>query len=184
MRLELDRENTFNPGPVIVPGDVEALYRLPPNTSPGNLFARMPSLRYFAGEALYLPFVAKESALCGATLSWYNEVEDAIVDAIRTLEEASRESLVYLSCRRRGWNLDLLRAVAESLPDLLALELVDTMMVQAFPPEVMSAFAIGSLCETSAKWYRFIGRCEHNYGSDWTIHFAEEIHVRVHGRLV
>jgi hypothetical protein len=142
MRLELDRENIFNPGPIIVPGDAESLNRLPPNTGPGNLFARLPSLRYFAGEALYLPFVAKESALCGATLSWYNEAEDAIVDVIRTLEEASRESLVYLSCRRRGWNLDLLRAVAEGLPDLLALELVDIMIVEAFPSEVMSTFTV------------------------------------------
>ncbi|KAF8148041.1 hypothetical protein B0H34DRAFT_833832 [Crassisporium funariophilum] len=117
----------------------------------------LPKLQYFSGNGQSLPAVIFASKLYAAIVSW--DVIDTAPDlAISALERSSRDSLVLLSCRRRGWNMDLIQAISLRLPNLLSLHISNVLVVDSHPTESYLA-VIGSILQRFIQLQRLKINC-------------------------
>ncbi|CAA7270516.1 unnamed protein product [Cyclocybe aegerita] len=95
---------------------------------------QLPRLRYFAGNVQSVPFIGPSSPLRAAIISW--EAIDTEPDLVfAALQRSSRNTLSLLSCRRRGWNLDLIDSVSLRLPEILTLRVSNVLLVDSSPTE-------------------------------------------------
>lgn len=94
---------------------------------------RLPKLQYFAGNGESFSSLAFQTCLRAAFVSW-DAVDEEPQNAITILEQC--RDLHVLSCRRRGWNLDLLDLVSSRLPRLSALIINNVLIVDTQPSEV------------------------------------------------
>ncbi|KAF8803472.1 hypothetical protein BYT27DRAFT_7260221 [Phlegmacium glaucopus] len=93
----------------------------------------LPKLQYFAGNGQSVPVISV-STLRAAIVSW-DAVDTAPDVAIKALERSSFDTLTLLSCRRRGWNLDLFQIISNHLPDILSLHISNVLLVDENPTE-------------------------------------------------
>lgn len=98
----------------------------------------LPRLEYFVGNSHSLPIITSYAALRAAFVFWDDSAvpsftpstpsmnaPDPLSEAILPLEMTSTQTLNLLSCRRKGWNLDLLDIVSERLPFIYALSITN-----------------------------------------------------------
>ena len=52
----------------------------------------------------------------------------------------SRDTLGVVSCRRRGWNLDLIEAISLRLPEVISLHISNVLLVDSSPTDVSGVF--------------------------------------------
>jgi len=83
--------------------------------------------------------------LRAAIISWHT-MDTNPDSAFAALQRSSRDSLSLLSCRRRGWNLDLIQAISIKLPDLRSLHISNVLLVDSRPTEVREIF-LAILCK-------------------------------------
>jgi hypothetical protein len=95
----------------------------------------LPKLQYFAGNGQIVSAISDVSNLRAAIVSW-DAVDTAPDIAIKALERSSFDTLTLLSCRRRGWNLDLVQIISNHLPDILSLHISNVLLVDSNPTEV------------------------------------------------
>ncbi|KDR79497.1 hypothetical protein GALMADRAFT_1243212 [Galerina marginata CBS 339.88] len=95
---------------------------------------QLPGLQYFAGNVQSVPFLGTTGKLRAAIISW-NAMDTDPDLAFAALQRSSCDSLGLLSCRRKGWNLDLIRSVSIRLPDLFSLHVSNVLLVDADPTE-------------------------------------------------
>jgi len=93
-----------------------------------------PSLGYFAGNAQAVQRLAKAPKLRAAFVSW-NAIDQQPQLAIQQLQMSSQH-LRLLSCRRRGWNLDLFDLISACLPHIVALNMANLLIVDSRPTQV------------------------------------------------
>jgi len=112
----------------------------------------LPKLQYFAGNGQSVPVISDISNLRAAIVSW--DAADTAPDvAIKALERSSFDTLTLLSCRRRGWNLDLIQIISNHLPDILSLHISNVLLVDSSPTEVRSyILRNGTLPELTVKF--------------------------------
>lgn len=109
----------------------------------------LPKLEYFVGNSACVPML-QSAALRAAVLTWDPD-SDAGADPsgdveapLVALATSSTASLNLLSCRRPGWNLDLLARIAVHLPHIYALSLTNVFDgVAAATLDKVSAASIG-----------------------------------------
>jgi hypothetical protein len=95
----------------------------------------LPKLEYLIGSSDCVPALAQGSSLRAACIEW-TLVDQAVHECIAALETSSSESLRVLSCRRAGWNLDLIDAISSRLPDILVLSITNVLLVDVLPNDV------------------------------------------------
>jgi hypothetical protein len=95
----------------------------------------LPKLQYFAGNGQSVPAIGNASILRAAIISW-DAVDTPPDIVIKALERSSFDTLTLLSCRRRGWNLDLIQIISIHLPDILSLLISNVLLVDSHPTEV------------------------------------------------
>lgn len=76
-----------------------------------------------------------DASLRVAFMFW-DAVDATPQDAICALERSSGDSLNLLSCRRRGWNLELFELVSVWLPNIYVLSITNLLVVDTRPSEV------------------------------------------------
>lgn len=113
----------------------------------------LPKLQYFVGNGQSVPAISEFSALRAAIVNW--DVVDTAPDiAIKALERSSFDTLTLLSCKRRGWNLDLIQIISNHLPDILSLHISNVLLVDSNPTEVSYTFGVLELSKADG-WIRF-----------------------------
>jgi hypothetical protein len=112
----------------------EALSSLP---SPASVLPQvvLPKLEYFVGNSQCISALVCDASLRAAFVFW-DAVDATPQDAITALERSSSHSINVLSCRRRGWNLDLIDLISTWLPNIYALSITNLLVVDAPPTEV------------------------------------------------
>lgn len=92
----------------------------------------LPQLQYFSGNSQCISALACDTALRAAFIFW-DAVDASPQDAITALERTSSDGMNVLSCRRRGWNLDLLDLISIWLPNIYTLSLTNLLVVDTHP---------------------------------------------------
>ncbi|PPQ85896.1 hypothetical protein CVT25_015835 [Psilocybe cyanescens] len=88
----------------------------------------LPRLQYFSGNVQNVSFLGTTNTLRAAILSW-NAMETDPDMAFQALQRSCCDSLNLLSCRRRGWNQDLIESISIRLPDLVSLLISNVLLV-------------------------------------------------------
>ncbi|KAH9476335.1 hypothetical protein JR316_0011910 [Psilocybe cubensis] len=88
----------------------------------------LPRLQYFSGNVQSVPFLSRTNSLRAAILSW-NAMETDPDMAFQALQRSCCDGLNLLSCRRRGWNQDLIESISIRLPDLVSLLISNVLLV-------------------------------------------------------
>ncbi|KJA16018.1 hypothetical protein HYPSUDRAFT_193738 [Hypholoma sublateritium FD-334 SS-4] len=94
----------------------------------------LPRLQYFAGNVQGVPCLGTACIIRAAILNW--NIMDTDPDlAFSVLQRSSSATLALLSCRRRGWNLDLIEMVSLRLPGILSLHVFNILLVDSRPTQ-------------------------------------------------
>jgi len=93
----------------------------------------LPRLQYFAGNVQSVP-VLRPRILRAAIITW--NAMDTDPDLAFAALQCSRDTLGVVSCRRRGWNLDLIEAISLRLPDVISLHISNVLLVDSSPTDV------------------------------------------------
>ncbi|KAJ6608838.1 hypothetical protein B0H10DRAFT_1815011 [Mycena sp. CBHHK59/15] len=91
---------------------------------PQNPVVSLPKLEYFIGNSSCVAPIIHRASLRAAFITW-DAVGEPTEESIAALERSSMETLNVLSCRRHGWNLDLLDRISTHLPHIYALSLTN-----------------------------------------------------------
>lgn len=105
-------------------------------SSIGNVLPRvfLPKLQYFVGNSDCVSVLVPDASLRAAFIFW-EAVDGAPQDAIRSLEHSSGDTINLVSCRRRGWNLDLIDTISVWLPNIYVLIITNILVVDSRPSE-------------------------------------------------
>ena len=97
------------------------LYRDSSAPTVPSISVRLPNLRSFRGPSFFFTSIVAQAPLSNAPLSWnFGEDFGPIIDA---LERHSKESLVSLTCMRRGNNVDLINYISTHIPNIQSLHI-------------------------------------------------------------
>lgn len=116
----------------IAPNEALSPEYSPPSVTPQVI---LPKLEYFAGNSECISALVRDASLRAAFVFW-DAVDATPQDAITSLERSSGNSINLLSCRRRGWNLDLIDLISTWLPNIYVLSITNLLVVDAHPTEV------------------------------------------------
>jgi len=97
----------------------------------------LPRLQYFAGNVQSVP-VLRPTILRAAIITW--NAMDTDPDLAFSALQHSRDTLGVVSCRRRGWNLDLIEAISLRLPEVISLHISNVLLVDSSPTDVSVVF--------------------------------------------
>lgn len=97
----------------------------------------LPRLQYFAGNVQSVP-VLRPTILRAAIITW--NAMDTDPDLAFSALQHSRDTLGVVSCRRRGWNLDLIEAISLRLPEVISLHISNVLLVDSSPTDVSAVF--------------------------------------------
>ncbi|KIK00454.1 hypothetical protein K443DRAFT_679172 [Laccaria amethystina LaAM-08-1] len=122
----------------------------------------LPELEYFAGNGESLSAMSPPIPLRAAFLSW-GAVDSSPEVAIAVLERHSGDSLNVISCRRRGWNLDLVDMISTRLPYIYSLHITNILVVDSYPTEAYLE-AIWSYLKRFKNLQRLVLNCVDVYG--------------------
>lgn len=95
----------------------------------------LPKLQYIAGNGQSIAALNDVTILRAAIVSW-DAIDTSPDVAIKALERSSFDTLTFLSCTRRGWNLDLIQIISIHLPDIPSLIISNVLLVDSNPTEV------------------------------------------------
>ncbi|KAF5372309.1 hypothetical protein D9615_009252 [Tricholomella constricta] len=108
----------------------------------------LPKLQYFIGNSECVSALVPDASLRAAFIFW--EANDGTPqDAIRSLERSSGDTINLVSCRRRGWNLDLLDLISIWLPNIYVLIITNLLVVDSRPSEAYLTTVRGLLSRFS-----------------------------------
>lgn len=122
----------------------EALGR--PSMGTAHPQVMLPKLQYFVGNSECVSALVPDASLRAAFIFW-DAVDATPQDAIMSLERSSGDTINLVSCRRRGWNLDLIDLISIWLPNIYVLSITNLLVVDARPSEVRPPYAITSHCQ-------------------------------------
>ncbi|KAF8171039.1 hypothetical protein K438DRAFT_1613379 [Mycena galopus ATCC 62051] len=108
---------------------------------PRHPIVTLPKLEYFIGNSSCVAPLIHRASLRAAFITW-DSVEEPTDESITALERSSTETLNVLSCRRHGWNIDLLDRISTHLPHIYALSLTNLFFMDVVPthqPENLEA---------------------------------------------
>ncbi|KAG6830516.1 hypothetical protein H0H87_007814, partial [Tephrocybe sp. NHM501043] len=94
----------------------------------------LPKLQYFIGDGEYVPAVVPNASLRAAFLVW-DTVDSTPREAIKSLEASSGATINLVSCRRGGWNLDLIDLISTWLPDIYVLIITNVLDSESAPSD-------------------------------------------------
>jgi len=105
-------------------------------SSIGNVLPRvvLPKLQYFVGNSECVSALVPDASLRAAFIFW-EAVGGTAQDAIRSLERSSGDTINLVSCRRSGWNLDLIDLISICLPNIYVLIITNLLVVNSRPNE-------------------------------------------------
>ncbi|KAF8066506.1 hypothetical protein FPV67DRAFT_1190596 [Lyophyllum atratum] len=105
-------------------------------SSMGSVLPRviLPKLQYFIGNSEGVSALVPDASLRAAFIFW-EAVDGTPQDAIRSLERSSGHTINLVSCRRRGWNLDLIDLISVWLPNIYVLIITNILAVDSRPSE-------------------------------------------------
>ncbi|KAJ7762976.1 hypothetical protein B0H16DRAFT_1661796 [Mycena metata] len=112
-----------------------------PHPHTGHPIVTLPKLEYFIGNSSCVAPLIQRASLRAAFITW-DAVGEPTEESIAALERSSTDTLNVLSCRRHGWNLDLLDRISTHLPHIYALSLTNlfvTDVVLTHEPEHLAA---------------------------------------------
>jgi hypothetical protein len=95
---------------------------------PQHPIVTLPKLEYFIGSSSCVAPVIQRASLRAAFITW-DDAEPTMEESIAALERSSTETLNVLSCRRHGWNIDLLDRISTHLPHIYALSLTNLFFI-------------------------------------------------------
>ncbi|KAJ7893264.1 hypothetical protein B0H13DRAFT_1625265 [Mycena leptocephala] len=84
----------------------------------------LPKLEYFIGNSSCVAPLIHRASLRAAFITW-DAINEPTEESIAALERSSTETLNVLSCRRHGWNIDLLDRISTHLPHIYALSMTN-----------------------------------------------------------
>ncbi|KAJ7859769.1 hypothetical protein B0H14DRAFT_3628330 [Mycena olivaceomarginata] len=87
---------------------------------PRRAIVTLPKLEYFIGNSSCVAPLIHRASLRAAFITW-DAVGEPTDESITALERSSTDTLNVLSCRRHGWNIDLLDRISTHLPHIYAL---------------------------------------------------------------
>ena len=119
----------------------------------------LPKLEYFIGNSECVSPLVRETSLRAAFVFW-DAVDEGPAEAIGALEQSSSETLSVISCRRRGWNLDLMDLISIRLPNIFVLSITNLLIVDTHPSEVN----MGILFPFILMIYHYLGIPRDNQG--------------------
>lgn len=137
---------------------------------PDDIFQTLslPKLQYFAGNGQSVPALSNISTLRAAIISW-DAVDTAPDVAIKALERSSFDTLTLLSCRRRGWNLDLIQIISNHLPDILSLHISNVLLVDSNPTDVSHVIWVMELLELTLDFDYSISLTSKQYATSFIV---------------
>ncbi|KAJ6566647.1 hypothetical protein B0H19DRAFT_990430 [Mycena capillaripes] len=98
---------------------------------PRHPIVTLPKLEYFIGNSSCVAPLIQRASLRAAFITW-DTVGEPTEESIAALERSSTETLNVLSCRRHGWNIDLLDRISTHLPHIYALSLTNLFYMDVF----------------------------------------------------
>jgi len=99
---------------------------------PRHPIVTLPKLEYFIGNSSCVAPLIHRASLRAAFITW-DAVGEPTEESIAALERSSTETLNVLSCRRHGWNIDLLDRISTHLPHIYALNLTNLFFMDMVP---------------------------------------------------
>lgn len=96
----------------------------------------LPILQVYSGDANYTPYLRSITSLRRSEIFWIGTVP---IDSVVQVLASSR--LNTLDLLRSGWNVDLLDQVAEFMPDLYSLSVVNVLIMRPVPTQVRLYFS-------------------------------------------
>ncbi|KAJ7676853.1 hypothetical protein DFH06DRAFT_976206 [Mycena polygramma] len=91
---------------------------------PRHPIVTLPKLEYFIGNSSCVAPLIRRASLRAAFITW-DTVGEPTEESIAALEQSSTDTLNVLSCRRHGWNIDLLDRISRHLPHIYALSMTN-----------------------------------------------------------
>ncbi|KAJ6452414.1 hypothetical protein C8R45DRAFT_847759 [Mycena sanguinolenta] len=108
---------------------------------PKHPIVTLPKLEYFIGNSSCVAPLIYRASLRAAFITW-DTVGEPTDESIAALERSSTDTLNVLSCRRHGWNIDLLDRISTHLPHIYALSMTNLFFMDVVPslqPENLQA---------------------------------------------
>ncbi|KAJ7728273.1 hypothetical protein DFH07DRAFT_851211 [Mycena maculata] len=109
---------------------------------PKHPIVTLPKLEYFIGNSSCVAPLIHRASLRAAFITW-DAVGETTGDSIAALGRSSTETLNLLSCRRHGWNLDLLDRISAHLPHIYSLSLTNLFFIDVVLTHPTNLDAIG-----------------------------------------
>lgn len=92
----------------------------------------LPNLQYVIASDECVTAVAQDATLRAVYIDW-TDAPKSTLDCIAALKYSSSHTLRVLSCRRPGWNLDLIDAISSALPDIFVLSVTNILQIGVLP---------------------------------------------------
>ncbi|KAF7369526.1 F-box domain-containing protein [Mycena venus] len=118
----------------------------------------LPKLEYFIGNSSCVAPLIQRASLRAAFITW-DAVGEPTEESIAALERSSTETLNVLSCRRHGWNIDLLDRISTHLPHIYALSLTNLFFMDVVPTHPANLQAIGQCLSRFSSLQRLAITC-------------------------
>jgi hypothetical protein len=99
----------------------------------------LPNLEYIVASNDCVTALAHDASLRAVYIEW-RDANQPVQDCIAALQSSSSDSLRVLSCRRPGWNLDLIEVISSALPDLFVLSITNVLPIDVLPDYVRYHF--------------------------------------------
>ncbi|KAJ3575011.1 hypothetical protein NP233_g1375 [Leucocoprinus birnbaumii] len=100
-----------------------------------RILPTLTRLHHFVGNSVYLEKLAPAYPLPLRSVYVIWNATQQCQGPILSLATAASDTLNFLSCRRRGWNRDLIGLITMHLPDIYALHVHNVLVVDAQLPE-------------------------------------------------
>jgi hypothetical protein len=95
----------------------------------------LPNLEYLIASDDCVTAVAHDATLRAVYIEWPDSNQPTL-DCITALQCSSSHTLRVLSCRRPGWNLDLVDTISSALPDVFVLSITNVLPIDILPDYV------------------------------------------------
>ncbi|KAK7032706.1 F-box domain-containing protein [Favolaschia claudopus] len=118
----------------------------------------LPKLEYFIGNNSCVAPLLRGASLRAAFITW-DAVGEPMEDSIAALERSSTDTLNMLSCRRYGWNIDLLDRISTHLPHIYALSLTNLFVMDLVPTLPGDLEAVGHCLSRFSSLQRLAINC-------------------------
>ncbi|KAJ7636464.1 hypothetical protein FB45DRAFT_742174 [Roridomyces roridus] len=109
----------------------------PPRLGDQAVTVTLPQLEYFIGNSSCVAPILHRASLRAAFITW-DAVGETTGDSLAALQRSSGDTLNLLSCRRPGWNLDLLERIADHVPHIYSLVLTNLFFVDVQPTNLQA----------------------------------------------